>query len=130
MANVSHVTANRPGGGLNAGTGPCPFTTIRFEPFRWPRLADTCRPHVTLRTTTTARDHAYTAGADYNIGQFKLRHPEVYSIADAGGVILGRWGHEIFALVSCLCAYNFVVWLVTRRPAVAAPQKQELGTSS
>jgi amino acid permease len=32
----------------------------------------------------------------YILGQFKLRHPHVSSIADAGEVILGPFGREIF----------------------------------
>ncbi|KAA8910700.1 neutral amino acid permease [Sphaerosporella brunnea] len=33
----------------------------------------------------------------YVIGQFKLRYPQVHTFAEAGGVIAGRWGHELFA---------------------------------
>lgn len=29
------------------------------------------------------------------VGQFKLRHPEVYNIDDAGMIMGGRWGREI-----------------------------------
>ncbi|KAL1967210.1 hypothetical protein VTN77DRAFT_3501 [Rasamsonia byssochlamydoides] len=31
----------------------------------------------------------------YVIGQFKLRYPHVHSMADAGEVLLGRWGREL-----------------------------------
>jgi hypothetical protein len=34
----------------------------------------------------------------YVLGQFKLRYPQVHTFAEAGGVIAGRWGHEIFAM--------------------------------
>lgn len=33
----------------------------------------------------------YTA---YIYGQFKIRHPEVYSVADAGYILAGRFGRE------------------------------------
>lgn len=32
----------------------------------------------------------------YVIGQFKLRYPHVHNMADAGEIMLGRWGREIF----------------------------------
>ncbi|KAI5857262.1 amino acid transporter [Tricharina praecox] len=34
----------------------------------------------------------------YVLGQFKLRYPQVHTFAEAGGIIAGRWGYEIFAL--------------------------------
>ena len=32
----------------------------------------------------------------YTLGQFKLRYPRVHSMADAGEVLLGPWGREVF----------------------------------
>lgn len=32
----------------------------------------------------------------YVIGQFKLHYPHVHNMADAGEIMLGRWGREIF----------------------------------
>lgn len=41
--------------------------------------------------------------ADYVVGKFKLNHPEVYSLADAGRVCFGRVGEEVFAVIFCVC---------------------------
>lgn len=41
--------------------------------------------------------------SNYMVGNFKLRHPEVYGIADVGGLLLGRAGREFFGLAFCLC---------------------------
>ena len=37
-----------------------------------------------------------TTWADTVIGLFKRGHPEVYSIADVGGIMAGRFGRELF----------------------------------
>lgn len=37
-----------------------------------------------------------------SIGLFKLRHPEVYAIDDAGGVLMGRVGRELFGAAYCI----------------------------
>lgn len=37
-----------------------------------------------------------TTWADTVIGLIKRGHPEVYSIADVGYIMGGRWGKEIF----------------------------------
>lgn len=34
----------------------------------------------------------------YIIGQFKLRHPSVTSMADAGFILFGKWGRELFGI--------------------------------
>ncbi|KAK7409305.1 hypothetical protein QQX98_008545 [Neonectria punicea] len=39
---------------------------------------------------------AITTWSDYIVGVFKLRHREVYGIDDAGGLMFGRAGQEIF----------------------------------
>ncbi|KAH7481185.1 hypothetical protein FOMA001_g7536 [Fusarium oxysporum f. sp. matthiolae] len=39
---------------------------------------------------------AITTWSDYIVGSFKLRHREVYGIDDAGGLMFGRAGQEIF----------------------------------
>ncbi|KAF5334265.1 hypothetical protein D9611_014576 [Ephemerocybe angulata] len=36
------------------------------------------------------------------IGSFKIRHPEVYGLPDAGGVVFGRIGREFLYLVYCI----------------------------
>lgn len=36
-----------------------------------------------------------TTWCDSVIGFFKIGHPEVYSIADVGGILAGRWGREV-----------------------------------
>ncbi|CAH0055154.1 unnamed protein product [Clonostachys solani] len=40
--------------------------------------------------------------SNYVIGVFKQRHPEVYSIDDAAGLMFGRIGKEVFAALFCL----------------------------
>ncbi|RMJ21592.1 hypothetical protein PHISP_07536 [Aspergillus sp. HF37] len=40
--------------------------------------------------------------SNYIIGTFKLRHPEVYGIDDAGGLMFGRVGREIFGVGVCI----------------------------
>lgn len=46
---------------------------------------------------------AITTWSDYIVGVFKLQHPEVYSIDDAGGLMFGRIGREVLATAFCLC---------------------------
>lgn len=48
-----------------------------------------------------------TTWSDYVVGMFKLRHREVYGIDDAGGLMFGRLGREVFGAVFCLCKYTF-----------------------
>ncbi|KAK2595378.1 hypothetical protein QQS21_006914 [Conoideocrella luteorostrata] len=45
---------------------------------------------------------AITTWSDYIVGVFKLRHPQVYSIDDAGGLMFGRIGREIFGTAFCI----------------------------
>ncbi|KAF4976073.1 hypothetical protein FZEAL_7220 [Fusarium zealandicum] len=45
---------------------------------------------------------AVTTWSDYIVGKFKLRHPEVYGIDDAAGLMFGRVGKEFFGLAYCL----------------------------
>jgi amino acid permease len=44
-----------------------------------------------------------TTWSDYMVGSFKLKHREVYSIDDAGGLMFGPIGREVFGFVFCLC---------------------------
>lgn len=37
------------------------------------------------------------------IGDFKMNHPEVYAIADAGFIVGGRIGREYFGIAFVLC---------------------------
>ena len=46
-----------------------------------------------------------TTWSDYMIGVFKLNHREVYSIADAGGLMFGRIGRLFFGKHSCFVCY-------------------------
>lgn len=46
-----------------------------------------------------------TTWSDYIVGIFKLQHPSVYGIDDAGGLILGRPGRFILSAAFCLCMY-------------------------
>lgn len=39
----------------------------------------------------------------YVIGQFKLRHPGVYGIDDAGDLMFGRVGREVLGVSVCIC---------------------------
>lgn len=47
-----------------------------------------------------------TTWSDYVIGSFKLNHPEVYSIDDAGALIFGRTGRVVLSAAFCLCMYT------------------------
>lgn len=40
------------------------------------------------------------------IGLFKLNHPEVYAIDDAGAVLLGKLGREVFGAAFCIRKYH------------------------
>lgn len=39
----------------------------------------------------------------YMVGIFKLNHREVYGMDDAGGLMFGRVGREVFGLAFSLC---------------------------
>ncbi|RSL55158.1 hypothetical protein CEP53_007215 [Fusarium sp. AF-6] len=43
-----------------------------------------------------------TTWSGYVVGTFKLRHPEVYGIDDAGALMFGRFGRELFGIAFCL----------------------------
>ncbi|KAK7417266.1 hypothetical protein QQX98_004700 [Neonectria punicea] len=45
---------------------------------------------------------AITTWSDYMVGVFKLNHPEVYGLDDAGALMFGRIGREVFGLAFCL----------------------------
>lgn len=51
---------------------------------------------------------AITTWSDYIVGKFKRRHPEVYSIDDAGRMMFGVIGREILGVAFCLC--KFLPW--------------------
>lgn len=40
--------------------------------------------------------------SNYVIGRFKLRHPEVYNIDDAGELMFGRIGREVLGVGVCI----------------------------
>lgn len=44
-----------------------------------------------------------TTWSDYMVGHFKMKHPEVYGIDDAGGMMFGITGKEVLATAYCLC---------------------------
>lgn len=44
-----------------------------------------------------------TTWSGYIVGVFKRRHPEVYGIDDAGGLMFGRAGREFFGTAFALC---------------------------
>lgn len=46
---------------------------------------------------------AVATWTSYMVGAFKLKHPEVYSIDDAGALMFGRIGREFFAISLLLC---------------------------
>ena len=41
--------------------------------------------------------------SNYVVGTFKLNHPEVYGIDDAGALMFGRIGREFFGVAVCIC---------------------------
>ncbi|KAH7203127.1 transmembrane amino acid transporter protein-domain-containing protein [Fusarium redolens] len=45
---------------------------------------------------------AITTWSNYVIGQFKLKHRNVYGIDDAGGLMFGRIGREVFGAGICI----------------------------
>jgi amino acid permease len=49
-----------------------------------------------------------TTWSDYMVGVFKLNHRHVYGIDDAGQLMFGRVGREIFAFTFCLCRYTLI----------------------
>lgn len=44
-----------------------------------------------------------TTWSDFIVGTFKLRHPEVYGVDDAGELMFGWIGRELFGAGFCLC---------------------------
>jgi amino acid permease len=46
-----------------------------------------------------------TTWSDYMVGVFKRNHPQVYGIDDAGYMLFGRVGREIFGIAFCLCMF-------------------------
>jgi hypothetical protein len=59
----------------------------------------------------------------YEIGQFKLRHPEIHSMGDAGELLIGRVGREvlgigqllllIFLMASNILTFNILMNVLT-----------------
>lgn len=59
----------------------------------------------------------------YEIGQFKLRHPEIHSMGDAGELLMGRVGREvlgigqllllIFLMASNILTFNILMNVLT-----------------
>jgi amino acid permease len=44
-----------------------------------------------------------TTWSGYIIGDFKINHPGVYSIDDAGGIMFGLPGRVVLSVGFCLC---------------------------
>ena len=44
-----------------------------------------------------------TTWSNYVIGKFKLNHPDVYAIDDAGDLMFGRVGREVLGFGVCIC---------------------------
>jgi amino acid permease len=60
-----------------------------------------------------------TTWSDYMVGVFKLKHRSVYGIDDAGELMFGAIGREVFGFVFCLCTFykpftRSAVFLLTR----------------
>ena len=55
------------------------------------------------------------------VGSFKLRHPEVYAIDDAGYLMFGPIGREVFAVAFCLC--EFLVAIIPSHQAKTLTSK-------
>ncbi|GAA6006488.1 uncharacterized protein JCM10292_003791 [Rhodotorula paludigena] len=54
-----------------------------------------------------------TTWTDYYIGIFKMKHPTVYSVADCGKLMFGRFGQELFGigywlLMTCIAGSAFL----------------------
>jgi hypothetical protein len=59
----------------------------------------------------------------YEIGQFKLRHPHIHSMGDAGELLMGRFGREllgigqllllIFLMASNILTFNILMNVLT-----------------
>lgn len=45
--------------------------------------------------------------SDYVIGTFKRRHPTVYSIDDACGMMFGRFARELSGVIFCICEFTW-----------------------
>lgn len=48
-----------------------------------------------------------TGWASYVIGSFKLRHPSVYGLDDAAGLMFGPVGYQVMGVVFCICKWMF-----------------------
>lgn len=46
---------------------------------------------------------AITSWSNYIVGVFKLKHRSVYGIDDAGDLVFGRIGREVFAAAFVIC---------------------------
>lgn len=43
-----------------------------------------------------------------SIGLFKLNHPEVYAIDDAGAVLIGKVGRDVFGAAYCIRKFMYL----------------------
>lgn len=62
-----------------------------------------------------------TTWAGWMVGKFKIRHPEVYSVADVGYMLAGVWGREFIAVAYWLymtCVVGSGLLSVSRPPLV------------
>lgn len=48
----------------------------------------------------------------YMVGVFKIRHREIYGIDEAGGLMFGRMGREVFGIGFSLCKWCFLCFSV------------------
>lgn len=48
---------------------------------------------------------AITTWSDYMVGVFKMRHPDVYGLEDAGAKMFGPIGRDFLAAAFCLCKF-------------------------
>lgn len=57
-----------------------------------------------------------TTWADWIVGVFKLRHPEVYGIDSIGRLFFGWIGYEVFGAAFCLRELNQLTMACTSYP--------------
>ncbi|KAI9045551.1 uncharacterized protein KD926_007967 [Aspergillus affinis] len=56
-----------------------------------------------------------TTWSNWIVGFFKLRHRQVYGIDDAGALMFGRIGREVFSTAFCLCKQQELPEISSRR---------------
>lgn len=68
----------------------------------------------------------------YVVGTFKQRHPEVYGVEDAGALMFGRIGREVFgaAFALCMCKTSYLTRLLSRQVPLLTQSHCQIGPSS